>query len=406
MGARMSVPRNKNALDELKVFKKELKSYQRWLKAKKKLSEAQLRYRESLRDKLVRKCGQFRSLVAELTGKDTVIVYEFGKPRSVDMWAMGLRVEFDYRTDEALGACIDNTNEAIGKLESDIKTVTIQKQPNIVVELASFQNELREYHNWRQAMRGKKLTAKQIEHVSSLRRTLVKKVGKYKNLVTEITGIEKVPMIISHKEFLTDIWTVGLLANPVARTPVALSICIDTIGQTIGKLEVDIEVGHRDRETGYLITLPAEYITEPPKAFIAHTGETKALEKLKNFLDAIGIQYLVAEFEPSNGRSVEGQVTQTYGEADFAIILATKAGVIDKKTGAQYMGVNVADELGRTRVVFKNKIILLLEQGVDPHTNIGEIVHERFTPQSMDKAFVKIAKELKNWGFIRAERVR
>jgi len=64
------------------------------------------------------------------------------------------------------------------------------------------------------------------------------------------------------------------------------------------------------------------------------------------------------------------------------------------------MGLNVADELGRARQVFGSKIILLLQKGVEPHTNIREIVYENFTTTNMEKAFIKIAKELKNWGFI------
>ena len=53
---------------------------------------------------------------------------------------------------------------------------------------------------------------------------------------------------------------------------------------------------------------------------------------------------------------------------------------------------------------FGNRVILLLERGVQPHTNINEIVHERFTPQSMDRAYTKIAKELRNWHLIRASK--
>lgn len=147
-------------------------------------------------------------------------------------------------------------------------------------------------------------------------------------------------------------------------------------------------------------------ITESPKAFIAHKGQTNALGKLKDFLDALGVQYLIAEVEPSDGRLVELQVTWTYKDADFAIILATKGGVVDKKKGVNYMAMNVADELGRAREIFKNRLILLLETGVEPHTNISGIVHERFTPQSMDKAFTKIARELRNWGFIRAGKAK
>lgn len=124
----------RNILDELTTFRKELKSYKRWLDSKKQLSEAQERYRDSLREKLVRKASKFRELITEITGKDTEIIYEFGKPRSVDIWTMGLRSEFDYRTAETLSACIDTTNSAIGKLELAIEMGIRDEQGNIIGE--------------------------------------------------------------------------------------------------------------------------------------------------------------------------------------------------------------------------------------------------------------------------------
>ena len=145
-------------------------------------------------------------------------------------------------------------------------------------------------------------------------------------------------------------------------------------------------------------TTPAEF---PPKAFIAHEGETRALTMLKEFLEALGIQYFIAESKASDGRSIEKQVDWTQSKADFAICLVTKGKAINKKTGKHYMAPNIADELGRARQVFGNKIILLVQKGVEPHTNIKEIVHETFTTTNMENAFIKIAKELRNWGFIR-----
>ena len=65
---------------------------------------------------------------------------------------------------------------------------------------------------------------------------LVRKSGGYKKLIAEITGIENVPMIVGNKEYMTDIWTVGLQVNAVRRTPRALSYCIDSVGQAIGRL--------------------------------------------------------------------------------------------------------------------------------------------------------------------------
>jgi len=146
---------------------------------------------------------------------------------------------------------------------------------------------------------------------------------------------------------------------------------------------------------------PAAMTGLPPKAFIAHEGETRALTMLKEFLEALEIQYFIAEAKASGGRSIEGQVDWTQSKADFAICLATKGKAINKKTGKHYMAPNIIDELGRARQVFGNKIILLVQKGVEVHTNVREIVYETFTTTNVEKAFIKIAKELRNWGFIR-----
>ncbi len=233
----------------------------------------------------------------------------------------------------------------------------------------------------------------------NLRVFLLDKIGKYRDLITELTGTDKATIHEFGKPRTVDMWTMGLRQDYDRRSTEALNDAIVNLSMAISKLEREIDEGYRD-EQGNVIKKPQRVSTEPPKAFIAHEGETKALNKLKTFLDALGVKYLIAEIEPSNGRLVEPQVTCTYGDADFTIILATKGKLINKETGKPQMGTNVADELGRAREVFKNKIILLLETGVEAHTNISGIVHERFKPQSMDKAFTKIVKELRNWGFI------
>ncbi len=143
-----------------------------------------------------------------------------------------------------------------------------------------------------------------------------------------------------------------------------------------------------------------------PKAFIAHEGETRALTMIKEFLEALGIQYFIAESKASDGRSIEKQVDWAQSKADFAICLATKGKAINKKTGKHYMAPNIIDELGRARQVFENKIILLMQKGVEPHTNIKEIVHETFITTNMEKAFIKIIKELKNWDFLTTRKIK
>lgn len=108
------------------------------------------------------------------------------------------------------------------------------EREGIIKNLETFLEELRKYIYLRNQMKQKNLTSKELEQVTDLKRTLVRKSGRYKNLIAEITGIENVPIVINSKEYPTDIWSVGLLANRVTRTPTALGYCIDSVGQAIG----------------------------------------------------------------------------------------------------------------------------------------------------------------------------
>lgn len=280
----------------------------------------------------------------------------------------------------------------------------MEDDKNIIQELEDFLKELAMYHYLqRKQVKSEHLTPDELRLVTRLRSTLLRKSGEFKSVITDEDRKENMRTFwIDGKESLYDIWNTGLKFDFDWLASEALDYCKDATDVAIGKLESDIKKGKRDKQ-GNLIKLekPQSSSAKPPKAFIAHEGETQALNKLKTFLDALGVTYLIAEIEPSNGRVVEGQVDWTQGQADFAIILATKGKIVNKTTGKPQMGTNVADELGRARVVFRNRIILLLETGLEAHTNVGGIVRARFMPQSMDKAFEKIVNELKNWGFIR-----
>jgi predicted nucleotide-binding protein len=139
----------------------------------------------------------------------------------------------------------------------------------------------------------------------------------------------------------------------------------------------------------------------PPKVFIAHGGKSASLNKLCSFLEALGVGPLVAEIEPSEGRSTEGQVNKYMRQAHCAIILATYGHIVDEETHEKHPRLNVVDELGRCRKIFPHRTILLLEKGVDLPSNVSGIVRERFTKQNMEKAFIKVAVELRAFGLIR-----
>ena len=141
---------------------------------------------------------------------------------------------------------------------------------------------------------------------------------------------------------------------------------------------------------------------EHPKVFIAHGGKSGALDKLCDFLTNLGVQPLVVEELPTKGMFVDDKVKKYQQEADCAIILATGGGIIEEKTGKQHPRLNVIDELARLRVVFPKKTILLLEQKIELPSNVSGIAYERFTRQSMDRVFIAIARELKEFGILKA----
>ena len=169
---------------------------------------------------------------------------------------------------------------------------------------------------------------------------------------------------------------------------------------------MDIKQGKRDPNTGGRIGVAPTNLdtTIKPKAFIAHGGKSGVLDKLREFIEALGIKPIIVELSPTRGMTVDEKVSKYIKDADFGIVLATKGGIIDTKgkETKQHPRLNVIDELERLRAAFPDKTILLLEKGVDLPSNISGLTHEPFVGQSMDRAFTAIARELVEFGILRA----
>jgi len=232
-----------------------------------------------------------------------------------------------------------------------------------------------------------------------LREKLLRKSGAIRGKIIELTGKQY------FNQFMTkhDMWTEALstVAHPEV-TKSALSLCIDATNEAIGKLKSDIENGIRDKE-GSLIIQPQRIDTEPPKAFIAHGGKSKARDKLYRFLTALGVTSFIIEEEPKEGRSVNEQVEYYSEQADCAIILGT-ADDKELKDGKLYPRRNVYIEIGRFQEKFPNRIIYLLEEGASFPSDISEKLYTPFTQQSMDEALITVVRELKKFGLIIAQK--
>ena len=259
------------------------------------------------------------------------------------------------------------------------------EKQKLIRELKDLYKKLKSYKRYLNSQ--KNLSEAQKQYEERLREELVGKSSVLKETISGFTN----KLYFTQFGQAHEIWDEGL--NPSGYLPsklTGLNFCIDATNEAISKLE---------SKTVAALEPEKDTVVLPLKAFIAHEGETKALDKLTDFLIALNIKPIIAEKSPSGGNLVEPHVGSTIHDGDFVIILATKGKAINKKTKKSYMGQNVADELGRAREA-NMKVILLLETGIDPHTNISGIIWENFKPQSMDKAFTKIVRELMNWGFI------
>ena len=130
----MASSKSSSLVSELESFLEELKSYQgllEYLRERKTILGHQLRERDELRERLVRKSGKLRQIIAELTGKQSI--EQLGGV--YDMWSTGLTAHPSAPINTfSLGACIDATNEAIGKLASDIRMGIRDLQGNLIKE--------------------------------------------------------------------------------------------------------------------------------------------------------------------------------------------------------------------------------------------------------------------------------
>ncbi len=272
----------------------------------------------------------------------------------------------------------------------------------IVDDLINFRNKLLEYYVYRkkQITNHEKLTRKESEDRASIYNEISVSAGKYAPLVKEYTGLES----IHTSAGLQDVWNWAFSFEANTLVLSALDDCVQATGRVIGKLEDDIKKGKRDQNTGERIGVISTKLDTSirPKAFIVHGGKSGVLEKLREFVEALGIKPLIVEMLPSKGMTLADKVKKYQQEADCAIILATRGGIIDTKSGKQHPRLNVIDELSSFWEAFPERVIVLLERGAELPSNKSGLTYEPFARQSMDRAFTAIARELTEMKILKA----
>lgn len=264
-------------------------------------------------------------------------------------------------------------------------------------ELQTFKNELVQYSESVFHYLEHKSTEEEEKRGNEVYNTISKKVGYLGSFISELSDIANVP--VDGKEY--DMWLIALKMPTDKLADSALGVCLLATNKAIGKLTDDINRGVRD-EQGNRIDKSQQISTEPPKAFIVHGGKSGVLDKLREFVEALGVQPLIVEMLPSKGMSVADKVRKYQQEADCAIILATRGGIIDTKSGKQHPRLNVIDELSSFWEAFPERVIVLLEKGAELPSNKAGLTYEPFARQSMDRAFIAIARELTEMKILKA----
>lgn len=400
-------------INELEDLYKKLKSYKKRLESNERFSEAQKRYTDSLREKLVSKTSALKEIIVELTQKQYYT--QFWQVH--DIWNEGLNPS-GYLPSKltALGYCIDATNEAIVKLKLDIEKGIRDKEGKLIgkpqkTDIAEPLKTAEEYGGSIVDGKLELIVQGTPDMILECIRSTTEKLNSqgYTYSFRRTSGAPDYARW--DKTYFAScaisqgdegrIGTIGLQLIPDDKTSFKVPQPEDwnpSFKNFLNSLLAEFE---KLEFLDFKGEKPAALTESSPKAFIAHGGDSPALRKLKNFLEALGIEPLVVEEQASENRSVGDNVDYYARQADFAIILATK-GDIDGQTGGFIPRGNVLIEIGKSQEIFKDRIIYLLQAGTKFPTNISEKVWGRFTTERMDDAFIKIARELTEMKILKA----
>ena len=142
-------------------------------------------------------------------------------------------------------------------------------------------------------------------------------------------------------------------------------------------------------------------VGEQPKAFISHAGRKRSCDLVCEFLEAMGIDARIVEKRPSRGSGPAAKVELRLQESHFGVVIFTRD--VKDSDGRWHPAQSVANECGRLKERFSEKVIYLKERGVQLSPLTGEVTFEEFGRRDMGAAYLHIARELTEMGFLKAQ---
>jgi len=143
--------------------------------------------------------------------------------------------------------------------------------------------------------------------------------------------------------------------------------------------------------------------SQSPKIFIGHGGGSALRDQLELALWRTGFRPIIVEEMPSLGRNPDAKVDYYLNQCQFAVIFAeaNNPSVQDEQA---YPRLNIINEIARVRKILSDKLVVLLEDGLDlPSNESGAVTWQRFSGESMDKAIAAVLRELGGHGISGAD---
>lgn len=139
---------------------------------------------------------------------------------------------------------------------------------------------------------------------------------------------------------------------------------------------------------------------KPIKIFISHGKKSNALNLLKKFIEALGLNPLIVKDQASEGKDTGVKVEESLKKCEAAIILATGDDKVEGEKKCRQPRQNIIHEIGLAQQMLNNKITYLLEEGTEFPSNISLKVYERFTEDNLTEAFTAIIRDLREFALL------
>jgi hypothetical protein len=237
----------------------------------------------------------------------------------------------------------------------------------------------------------------------------------YVNTFAREFGVPKADAARCAEIFRANMQYVGLLKQATSGPWLSTETPTTLAGQTedVGEIETGEDA---ESSSGVAVAAPEVPPAEPPSAppsppkpeppkhiFIGHGRDKNSVTHLTKILDELGLPYKVAEYEANAGRPISQKVADLMDECGAAILIFTADRELRDTDGnpVWLSSHNVAHELGAASVLYKGRIVVFKEAGVDLASNYSGIGYIEFEKGRLSAHAMDLFREIRHFGLIK-----